>query len=435
MLLKNKNSMIKLVAALVLGALMFAFVALTHNTVDISSEDSLIVATLFSLLFIATSSIFAVNEKTDLMNFLFISLSVAALLYIRIALLYFPSRDYNIYLSQWLLAMRPLSVKEALVTEIGDYNLPYLYFLIILSRFKLNDLIFIKFFSCVFDVLTAYFVMKVVALKTDKKHWQLLSFAFTLAVPTVILNSSFWGQCDSVYAAFCVASLYYAMKERGFLSIAMFSLAFVFKLQSIFIVPALLVCLIIKKIKPIHLSLFPIIFVAASLPAIIAGRNLASIVGIYANQASEYSDLVLNAPSVFQLVGNVSFDNFKVFGIFFAGVAVFMLVYICYVYRESINQKDMVSLFFLSSLIFPYLLPSMHDRYFFLADVLSVLLFFYDRKKWYVPLITVFASYVSYSYYAMSYKLVDQKLTAIALLVIILIVTKDFVAKISNKKI
>lgn len=432
MIIQNRSTVAKACFSLILAVCFFLFVFITHENIAILKSDALLVATLFSVLYLAVLAFFSFQKQVNIMGFAFVSLSIAALMYTRVSILYFDSRDYNIFLSEWLATMRPLSIREALVEKIGDYNLPYLYFLIFISRFKCNDLVLIKFFSCCFDFILAYFFMKTVALKTQKQHWHLLSFVLCLAIPTLILNSSYWGQCDVVYTAFCVAALYFAMKDKGLLSVIMFSLGFVFKLQTIFIVPALFVCLLVKKIKPIHLLSFPIVFLLSSLPSMIAGRSLFSIIEIYINQTNEYPELVLNAPSVFQLFGNVEYENFKYFGMFFTVFVLLCFVYVCYVYREKINEKDMVTIFFISSLLMPYFLPCMHDRYFFIADVLSVLLFLYDRKKWYVPVFTILASFGCYYYYLMGgITLIDQRITALSLLVVLIIVIRDFIKNIT----
>ena len=50
----------------------------------------------------------------------------------------------------------------------------------------------------------------------------------------------------------------------------------------------------------------------------------------------------------------------------------------------------------ISVLFPPFLLPGVHERYFFAADVLSVVYAFYYPKQWYVPLLVQFASGFSY---------------------------------------
>ena len=44
----------------------------------------------------------------------------------------------------------------------------------------------------------------------------------------------------------------------------------------------------------------------------------------------------------------------------------------------------------------PFTLPHMHDRYFFVADVVSIIYAFYSPKRVFVPLLVGAASLVSY---------------------------------------
>jgi Gpi18-like mannosyltransferase len=44
----------------------------------------------------------------------------------------------------------------------------------------------------------------------------------------------------------------------------------------------------------------------------------------------------------------------------------------------------------------PFVLPGMHERYFYLADVLTVVLAFYRPRLWFVPLLVQTASLLSY---------------------------------------
>ena len=47
----------------------------------------------------------------------------------------------------------------------------------------------------------------------------------------------------------------------------------------------------------------------------------------------------------------------------------------------------------------PFLLPGMHERYFFLADVTTVLLACYVPRLWFVPLLVQASSLLSYQPY------------------------------------
>ena len=50
-------------------------------------------------------------------------------------------------------------------------------------------------------------------------------------------------------------------------------------------------------------------------------------------------------------------------------------------------------------MLLPYVLPRMHERYFYMADIMSFLYFMTNRKKWYIPATVVLSSVVGYIWY------------------------------------
>ena len=73
--------------------------------------------------------------------------------------------------------------------------------------------------------------------------------------------------------------------------------------------------------------------------------------------------------------------SFNKIGIMLAGAAAVSLVYIAYKYRHKLDLRRIINITFISVLIIPFLLPRMHDRYFFAADMMSLVYFFYNKKK------------------------------------------------------
>ena len=123
--------------------------------------------------------------------------------------------DYEDFLSKWVQFYRDNGGFAALGSRVGNYNLPYLYFLAAFSYIGINDLVLIKALSIVFDVLLAWAGMQLVGLYTSSHAKKLTAFFLVLYWPTVILNGAYWGQCDSIYVAFAVLSIYLAMSGRG----------------------------------------------------------------------------------------------------------------------------------------------------------------------------------------------------------------------------
>ena len=424
--LKNNSLIYRLVSTFSLGLVMFFFVFAIGETLQ--------TALLFSVLYLGVISLFAFTEKADIISLLFVFAAVAALVCIRVSLLSFASRDYNVFLSVWLEKMREYEGAQALRVKIGDYNMPYLYFLFILSKLNLNDLVVIKWVSCIFDFVSAFFIMKCVEEKSDSKLLKYGAFVVALATPTVLMNSAYWGQCDSILAAFCIASFYFILKGNGKWATVMFALAFSFKLQAIFILPAFIVAVILKRIKLKDLPLFPLTFIATLLPAIIVGRPIKDTISIYFLQTSQYPELTLNAPSIFQFVSpKADFETFNFLGIMLAGLAALTLIYVCFYFKDKIGGKQLVSIFYLSALLLPFLLPRMHERYFFIADLMGIIFLFYNPNKWYLPFMSIFASYnACANYLSGGNLLISQKYTAIMLLITIIILTKTLIYELKS---
>ena len=122
--------------------------------------------------------------------------------------------DYRTFLSQWVAFYRNNGGFAALGTPVGNYNLPYLYFLCLFSYFNVSDLVLIKALSIAFDVVLAWASMKLVGLYCSSNARRLAAFFLVLFLPTVLLNGAYWGQCDSIYTAFAVLALYLALDGR-----------------------------------------------------------------------------------------------------------------------------------------------------------------------------------------------------------------------------
>ena len=424
---------IRLLVSVLLGAVMFCFILIKAPFgIDLQS-DVTATAALFAILYFAVLAVFSLDEKADGIFLLFTAAILAALVYLRVSMLGNPSSDYRNFLSVWIEQMQNLSIKEALTEKIGDYNMPYLYFLLFVSRSKISSLVLIKWLSCVFDFVLAYFVMKCVELKVENKLVCYLSFILTASLPTVFINSAYWAQCDSILAALCIMSVYFALKENGIGATVCFALAFSVKLQAIFILPVFVICFIVKKIKFWHAALFPATFFATLLPAMFAGRSFIDCVKIYFDQADQYPNLTLNAPSIWQIFGNFNFEYFQSVGIMLAGAAVLLLVYVCFRFKDNITSPLLLEAFYISALMIPLLLPRMHERYFYIADILSVLVFFYDRKRWYIPVVTVFASLNAYFAFLANKTTVSQPVVALALVVILVLSVKNFAERITTE--
>ena len=434
------------VAATIFAASFFFLVIMRFEEINILDERGHVLGLLLTVLFLAAGLIAATlcpppRDQSEPVTDSFIRLAfalvmIAGLMAIRGSLLYYVSGDYANHLAHWIRAMEPLSVREALSVNVGNYNMPYMYILLLISRIDFPGMFLIKFASMVFDVVLAYFVMKLVSLRTENVNFRLAAFLGALAIPTVIINGSMWAQCDVIYSSLAIGALYFAMAGKSKHAYIFMGLAFSFKMQAVFVLPMFLIFLLKGKIRLQDIWLFPVTFSVTLLPATIAGMPIGEAFSAYFNQFEYYSWLNMNATSIWRLVGWIDHDQFITAGLFVAGTATVALLYFIYLHRDRITKTaDYVYMAYLFAAMLPFLLPKMHDRFLFMADVLSLVVFAYNKKRWYVPLVTIYASYNTYVWFLMGQvTLIDYVYVSIALGVVILIVLKDLVERLYLQK-
>ena len=331
--------------------------------------------------------------------------------------------DYQDFLSKWVEYYRVNGGVKAFAAPLGNYNIPYMYFLCLFSYLPINDLYLIKLLSMAFDVGLAYAVMKLIGRVSDDPNMKLAGFFTALFLPTVILNGSLWAQCDSIYAALALLGLWLALDKRPVLSVLCFTLSFGFKLQAVFILPIMAVLLFTKKYKAWHLLLFPAFYIALVIPAVIMGKPFMETLTLYLSQTGSIgSGLNYNSPSVFALLKNVADEVAAAnTGIIAAFVFMLIILALCFIRRKTMNDKTIILAAALLSLGIPFLLPHMHDRYFFLADVLTATLAFV-YLPWGIPLAVLaqFDSILGYHAYLRMRWLLTMNYGAIALILVLL---------------
>lgn len=330
--------------------------------------------------------------------------------------------DYETFLSQWVKFYRENGGFAALGQKIGNYNLPYLYFLAFFSYIGINDLILIKALSVIFDVILAWAVMKLVGIFTRSHVKQLAGFFFALYLPTVVLNGAYWGQCDSIYSAFAVLAIYLALSGRGAAGMVCIAVSFAFKLQAVFIMPIFVVLLIGKRVKLWHFILFPVTYVVLMLPAVFAGYPLKDTITLYFDQMGTVGGgLNYNSSSIYAFANGVSNESLaSALGIF----AAFMLMAAVFAWawarRTHLNDWAILGCAVILCVGIPYLLPHMHERYFFVADILTLVLAAAAPEFIAMPILTQFASLLGYHAYLKQRYLLPMSYGAAALAVVLI---------------
>ena len=347
---------------------------------------------------------------------------------LRYCCLTYETLDYQDWIKVWIQALRDAGPWHGLGREIWscNYNVPYLYFLAVFAKSEIYDLLLVKLLSILFDVLMAWAVMKLVGLFTESPARQLTAFLGVLWLPTVYLNGALWGQCDVIYAFFAVLSVYLALSDRPGWSVAAIAISVSFKLQGIFLLPFWMVLLIAKRVKFWQLFIFPLTYVATILPAVFAGRGFWELLTLYfrntgtIGSALNYNSSSLYALLNFDVLPAEAGERIGIVLAFFLCISVFVGMLLR---KEDINNRVLLGVAVLFALGVPWLLPHMHDRYFFIADMLTFALAVVSPKMSLAPVCVSFGSLLGYHAYLKMRYLMPMRYGAVAMLIALLLTT------------
>ena len=174
--------------------------------------QTLALSALFALVYGVSMLVFDHLEKPRMGTLLFVGAFAAVAMLARVSMLDFVTADYNSFLSGWLDIFR-LGGFRKLAENVGDYNLIYQYFLLLITKINLHDLYLIKLISVAFDYALALLMMRAAG-QFGGERAKLPAMLLMLVLPTVLLDGACWGQCDSVYVFFIVLSLHLLATDR-----------------------------------------------------------------------------------------------------------------------------------------------------------------------------------------------------------------------------
>ena len=238
-------------------------------------------------------------------------------------------------------------------------------------------------------------------------------------------------QSDSIYTSFSLGGLYFLLRKQPIWAFLCFGLAISFKLQAIFLFSLLLVLLITKQIHIKYFLIIPGVYLISILPAYLLGRDFIDLLKIYYMQMNKYPWLTLSAPNIFQWIPPTPFDLWRNVGILLALSAVAILSLLVLASRRKITNAIMLKLALVFVLIVPFLLPQMHERYFYLADVISLIYTFYFPDYFYVVILIQLSSLLSYIPYLIGI-LINLQYVALVPLGLIIITIWDLLKTLSS---
>lgn len=281
----------------------------------------------------------------------------------------------------------------------GNYSPPYYYLLYAASLLDgwVDGLYLIKLISLCFELAASVFAFRLVKLRAGSEPAAWAAALAILLAPTVIANGAWWGQCDMIWAALLLGTFYYLEVDRKGLALGLFGAAIAFKAQSIFFGPFLLMLFLRGQLSLKQAICAPLTYLAMLIPAVAAGRSPLDVLSTYARQGGYFDQLSMNAPNLYFFVPNEHYATGTALGLALTAVAAVVLAALPLLRRIEFTPERRLLAATMFLALAPFLLPKMHDRYFFGADVFSIALAVLVPRLWFVAVmfqITSLAAYI-----------------------------------------
>jgi len=334
--------------------------------------------------------------------------------------------DYDKHFSIWYDIIHSHGGFAALKYDFSNYNVSYFYLLAIGTYIPLPKIIVIKLIPVCFDALIALFVYLIVRLKYKQSYLPSISSLIVLFTPTVFLTSALWGQFESIYVSLCIGSLYFLLRKQPLWAFVLFGLAISFKPQALFLFPLLFVLVITGEIRKRYFLIIPIVYLITVLPVCLIGRDFIDVLTTYRSRTDNGGQLlVLNAPNIFQWLPAGPYYPWESAGIILALSGAGILSFVVLTSRRKITNEIMLKLALVFTLIVPFLLPEVHERYFYLADMIALVYAFYFPKYFYVVILIEISALISYGPYLNGSAAVSLKYITFLVLGVIIIAILD----------
>lgn len=278
------------------------------------------------------------------------------------------SGDMFIFLRPWAEIMKENGGIHGLGQQLGNYGVLYQTIIALMTYLPIQHEYAYKIFSMVFDFALAAAASAMVREFSGSRLKAFLTYTLLVMLPSVMLNSAAWGQCDSVFTFFCVLCFWLLLREKPFWAFVSWGIAFAFKLQAIFLAPFIVFYYLrARNFSLVNLLLIPLTMILSSLGGILQGRSVLAPFQIYLEQAGTYPSISLNYPSFWtMLVTNDVEDYYReLSGYCIAFALAVLLAELVLLLRRKERYSKTGYLFaaFLMTYSCVLFLPAMHERY------------------------------------------------------------------------
>lgn len=298
------------------------------------------------------------------------------------------------YYSKYGISYPPLHMFIVYITGFINSKLGF-------SDLSAGQITLFKFPSILCDAITAYLIYRIAKKNLSCKLGTLLA-AFYLLNPAIIINSTIWGQVDSIYTLFIVLMCYMVSEKKLRTAYFIFAISMLFKYQALIFTPILIygiidqVFLVDFSIKKLinHLlnGIAAILFLFTMHFPFIFGNgnaleNMSTIFNEYKGSLTAYPFASLNAYNFWTLCGQnlqsqdktFMMISYKTFGTISILALIIFSLYIALKIKEDKSKYTLIASFIISTMfIFSV---RMHERYLYPVIILLIVTYMIKPVK------------------------------------------------------
>lgn len=273
-----------------------------------------------------------------------------------------------------------------------DYPPGYVYIMYVLGAIKntLNlagkwEWLVLKMPSILADLGIGYIIYHASRNARGNNNAGMLATFFVLN-PVIILNSSLWGQVDSVLAIFALLSVYFTAQKKFGWSFAMFAAAFLIKPQAAFFAPVLIFAIIEEVFLGEKFNGTRLVEIVGKAICAVIGmlvlfmpfgdtplNGIEIIVNQYIDTMAQYNYLTVNAFNVYAVFGGNWAELSGFMSVFGYAMILAVVAFAGFVFFKS---KNPAKHYIVSAIIVfgVYMLSvKMHERYAFPAIIMLIM--------------------------------------------------------------
>ena len=199
--------------------------------------------------------------------------------------------------------------------------------------------------------------------------------------PILLLGAAAWGQTDVIYLGLSLLSLLFLFRQKPALAMLCFGLAVAFKLQAVFLLPALMILYFCheRKFSILWFLLIPAVWFAVRIPMQIIDSSIVSTADYLSAQTTSYADATMNAPNLHALLGEavksplLPMIKWQRYSIILTVTVLGSMATWMMIRQIKLDKQGALLLGAWCVLTCVFFLPHMHERYGIAGEILLLL--------------------------------------------------------------